>query len=95
MRSIIQCRSKMVDEYKKPSKYFLNLEKANQMKRNIRSLMYKGDRITNQEKILTIQREFYEKLYSQDSNHTLNEYINEFPSTNNISNHLTRNKIYL
>ena len=25
---------------------------------------------------MTIQREFYEKLYSQDSNHTLNEYNN-------------------
>ena len=74
--SIIRSRCKMVDEYEKPSKYFLNLEKANQMKRNIRTLMYEGDRITNQEKILTIQREFYEKLYSQDSNHTLNEYNN-------------------
>ena len=66
----------MVDEYEKPSKYFLNLEKSNQMKRNICSLMYKGDRITNQEKILNIQRKFYEKLYSQDSNHTLDKYNN-------------------
>ena len=66
----------MVDGYEKPSKYFLNLEKANQMKRNIRSLMYKGDCITNQEKILAIQREFYEKLYLQDSNYALNEYNN-------------------
>ena len=57
--SIIRSRCKMVDEYEKLSKYFLNLEKANQMKRNIRTLMYKGDRITNQEKILTIQREIY------------------------------------
>ena len=74
--SIIRSRCKIVDEYEKPSKYFLNLEKSNQMKRNIRTLMYKGDRITNKEKILTIQREFYEKLYSQDSNYTLNEYNN-------------------
>ena len=74
--SIIRSRCKIVDEDEKPSKYFLNLEKSNQMKRNIRTLMYKGERITNQEKILTIQREFYEKLYSQDSNYTLNEYNN-------------------
>ena len=92
--SIIRSRCKMVDEYEKPSKYFLNLEKSNQMKRTIRSLMYKGDHITNQEKILTIQREFYEKLYSQDSNRTLDEY-NNFLQKNSISNHLTRNKNYL
>ena len=61
--TIIRSRCKHVLEFEKPSKYSLNLEKANNNLKNIRSLVVNGERI--HVKILEAQQHFYSELYTE------------------------------
>ena len=59
---IIHSRCKFIDEYEKPSKYFLNVEKVVQKVKHIRCLVVDGKRIFNPTEILKSQSNFYTKL---------------------------------
>ena len=63
--TIIRSRCKHVLEFEKPSKYFLNLEKANNNRKNIRSLVVNGEKIHDPVKILEAQQHFYSELYTE------------------------------
>ena len=75
--AIVRSRCKFTEEYEKLIKYFLNLEKANNILKSIYSLTVKSKRISKQEDILDAQKQFYGDLYSE-----LNK-SNEFDSTHN------------
>ena len=63
--SMVRSRAKLVDNWEKPSKFFLNLEKRNFLNKNIPSLIDKNDKeIFKSEDILSLQRDFYQDLYS-------------------------------
>ena len=60
--SIIRSRA---NNWEKPSKYFLNLEKRNFTNKNIPSLTTDDEKIiTDSKKILMMQKSFYQDLYS-------------------------------
>ena len=79
---IVRSRASLTDNWEKPSKYFLNLEKRNHVNKNIPSLLHDETEITDSAIILTLQRDFYGDLYSSKetillenskfSNHLLN-----------------------
>ena len=79
---IVRSRASLTDNWEKPSKYFLNLEKRNHVNKNIPSLLHDESEITDSAAILTLQRDFYADLYSSKdtlllenskfSNHLLN-----------------------
>ena len=75
--AIVRSRCKFTEEYEKPTKYFLNLEKANNKLKSIYSLTVKGKRISKQEDILDAQKQFYCDLYSEPNKN------NEFDSIDN------------
>ena len=77
--AIIRSRANIIDNWEKPSKYFLNLEKRNYTNKNIPSLTKEGKEITCSKDILTMQKDFYQDLYS--SKHTI-------PLDNSKYNHL-------
>ena len=55
----------IVDNWKKPSKFFLNLEKRNHVNKNIPSLKDKHEnKVTDPQEILNLQRQFYQELFS-------------------------------
>ena len=62
--TLICSRCKSINEYEKPSKYFLNLEKVRQEKLHIRALNIDGQRISNPSQILEAPKVFYDKLFS-------------------------------
>ena len=70
---IIRSRASLTDNWEKPSKYFLNLEKRNHVNKNIPSLIEDDIEITDSAKILMLQRNFYADLYSsKDTSPLLN-----------------------
>ena len=75
---IIRTRSKFTEEYEKPTKFFLNLEKANINKKHIRSLIIADKIIKKPDEILSAQREFYSKLYTCPPNNVSNECIDKY-----------------
>ena len=63
--SMIRSRANIIDNWEKPSKVFLNLEKRNFTNKNIPSLITEDERvITDSKKILVMQKDFYQDLYS-------------------------------
>ena len=65
--SMFRSRVRFANEGEKCTKYFFNLEKRNYFCKNIRSLHTEsGNVITEQNKILKEQRNFYKELYSKD-----------------------------
>ena len=66
--SIICSQANIIDNWEKPSKYFLNLEQRNYTNKNIPSLTKDGMEITCSKKILAMQKEFYQDLYSSEKN---------------------------
>ena len=62
--AVLRCRANWEEFAEKPTKYFLNLEKANFNKKTILRLETEEGQIINEEKqILTEMNQFYEKLY--------------------------------
>ena len=62
---IIRSRARWHEHGEKNSKYFLNLEKRNNIKKHIRKLFVSGAISTDPFEILNAERRFYEKLYSK------------------------------
>ena len=75
--AIVRFRCKFTEEYEKLTKYFLNLEKANNKLKSIYSLTVKGKRISKQENIRDAQKQFFCDLYSETNKN------NEFDNTDN------------
>ena len=72
--SIIRSRANIVDNWEKPSKSFLNLEKRNHVNKNIPSLKNNNDiEITDSKEILKLQRQFYQELFSSKETISLKE----------------------
>ena len=84
LENYIRSRCKLIDEYEKPSKYFLNLEKAVQKVKHIRCLVVGEKRISNPAEILNTQALFYTKLYSANDNISL-ESLDYDKYLNNIN----------
>ena len=64
---IIRAKVKWYEYGEKKSKYFLNLEKRNGVRKNMRKLIVNEKTVTNQKKIRKEQKQFYEKLYSSEN----------------------------
>ena len=72
--SMIRSRAALIDNWEKPSKYFLNLEKRNYVNKNIPSLKDENDHeIFDSAEILLLQRNFYEDLYSSKETVPIND----------------------
>ena len=62
--NIIRSRARWHEQGEKSSKYFLNLEKRNQIRKNIRSLNVNNTTITNPKDILNEEAKYYQSLYT-------------------------------
>ena len=65
--ALIRSRCNFIENHERPSKFFLNLEKAKQKKCQIKALNIHGKRISNPAEILKAQKDFYYKLFSVDN----------------------------
>ena len=73
---MIRSRCKFIEEHEKPSKYFLNLEKATQNLKHIHSLRLGGNLISDPVKILEEQKAYFARLYSENNHINLTECEN-------------------
>ena len=64
---MIRSRCKFIEEYERPTKYFLNLEKASQNIRHIRSLKIGNGVSFDPNRILNHQRSYYSNLYKENN----------------------------
>ena len=65
---MVRSRVTHIEEFEKPTKYFLNLEKLSQEIKHIRSLKVGCKFVYDPEEILNEQKLFYSKLYTENSN---------------------------
>ena len=75
---IIRARARWHERGEKSTKYFLNLEKRNHVKKHMRKLNINGSSTTDPSKILSEQQRFYQELYS--SRNMNNENLHEIKS---------------
>ena len=73
---IIFTRARWHEHGERSSKYFLNLEKRNNVRKHIRKLCVSGVITTDPYQILDEQRRFYNSLYESQSNDT-NDKVSE------------------
>ena len=64
---MIRSRCRLIEEFERPTKYFLNLEKTSQTIRHIRSLKIDDGITFDPDRILNEQKAFYSKLYTEDN----------------------------
>ena len=83
-RIIIRSRARWHEHGEKNSKYFLNLEKRNNIKKHIRKLFVSGAISTDPFEILNTERRFYEKLYSKQNTNVNSEEANSFLNNPNL-----------
>ena len=81
---IIRSRARWHEHGEKNSKYFLNLEKRNNVKKHIRKLFVSGAISTDPFEILNAERRFYEKLYSKQNTNVNSEEANSFLNNPNL-----------
>ena len=81
---IIRSRARWHEHGEKNSKYFLNLEKRNNIKKHIRKLFVSGAISTDPFEILNTERRFYEKLYSKQNTNVNSEEANSFLNNPNL-----------
>ena len=62
---MIRSRCKLIEENERPTKYFLNLEKASQNIRHIRSLKIGNEVSFDPDRILDQQKSYYSNLYTE------------------------------
>jgi len=79
---IIRARARWHEHGERSSKYFLNLEKRNHVKKHIRKLLVGGSMITEPLIILSEQKLFYQDLYrtkteAVEINSSINEFLNK------------------
>ena len=65
---IVRSRARWHDHGEKSTKYFLNLEKRNHMRKHIRKLSLCGVITSDHKQILKSASDYFEKLYSTKSN---------------------------
>ena len=87
---IVSSRANLVDNWEKPSNFFLNLEKRTFVNKNISSLKDpKNNTISDSKKILNMQKEFYQSLFTStpttQMEHT--KYHKYLHNVTKISNH--------
>ena len=71
--AILRSRAHWAEHGDKPSKYFLNLEKKNYLKKTLYHIKHKsGQVLTNEKEILEEIRTFYEELYTSRTQPDLN-----------------------
>ena len=63
---IIRVRARWHEYGERSTKYFLNLEKRNHVKKHIRKLLISGSITTDPNQILSEQKRFYQNLYKTD-----------------------------
>ena len=63
--ALIRSRCKHLGEFERPTKYFLNMEKANCKKKHIQTLTHNGQRIKDPQKILEMQMKYFSDMYSE------------------------------
>ena len=71
---IIRARARWYDHGEKSTKYFLNLEKRNYLKKHMRKLTINESVTTDSLTILSEQKCFYQNLYMNGRNETDNRY---------------------
>jgi len=81
---IIRSRAGWHEHDEKNSKYFLNLEKRNNIKKHMRKLFVSGAISTDPFEILNTERLFYEKLYSKQNTNVNGEEANSFLNNPNL-----------
>lgn len=81
---IIRSRARWHEHGEKNSKYFLNLEKQNNIKKHIRKLFVSGAISTDPFEILNTERRFYEKLYNKQNTNVNSEEANSFLNNPNL-----------
>ena len=70
---IIRARARWHEQGEKSSKYFLNLEKRNHIKKHMRKLKISGVITTDPFSILAEQKRFYQELYKSRNNNSTDE----------------------
>ena len=75
---IIRARARWHEHGERNSKYFLNLEKRNQVKKHIRKLVLTGSISTNPFDILNEQKRFYTDLYQSKTSDENKESVKTF-----------------
>ena len=81
---IIRARARWHEHGERGTKYFLNLEKRNYVKKHMRKLDIHDSTITDPFTILSEQKRFYQDLYSSGNNRTANNNAKSFLSNLNI-----------
>ena len=81
--SMIRSRCQQIHESEKPTKYFLNKEKTNYNIKHIRTLKHNGSHVSDPQKILDLQKDYFSKIYtannhvSKDFQAETNLYLNK------------------
>ena len=81
---IIRSRARWHEHGEKNSKYFLNLEKRNNVKKHIRKLYVSGSISADPFEILNAEKLFYSKLYTKQRVNLLSDETNSFLTNPNI-----------
>ena len=97
---IIRARARWHEHGERSTKYFLNLEKRNHVKKHIRKLLISGSITSDPFGILNEQKRFYHSLYKSNVTDEDRENGNEFLNNLNIprlseENNLVREKYLL
>ena len=82
---MLRAKAQFYEEGEKPTKYFMNLEKRNYVKKVITKIEVEGETLTVQEDILQAQKEFYEDLYSSKVDQSKENNLNLFLKPENIN----------
>ena len=85
--TIIRSRARWYEFGEKNSKYFYNLEKANQRKKHVTSLKINDDtKLTDPKEILEEEERFFKQIYtSRNTNPNGSEFIEFFNAENALS----------
>ena len=81
---IIRARARWWEHGEKSTKYFLNLEKRNHVKKHVRKLKTSGSIITDPFNILSEQKRFYQELYKSQIKKADNTQATNFLNNLNI-----------
>ena len=81
---VVRARARWHEHGEKSSKYFLNLEKRNNIKKHVRKLYLSGSFSTDPFEILNAEKLFYSKLYSRQRVDLNSEQAKSFLENSNI-----------
>ena len=81
---IIRARARWHEYGERSTKYFLNLEKRNHVKKHIRKLLISGSITTDPNQILSEQKRFYQNLYKTDDSVETSDSTESFLNSLNI-----------